>query len=187
MAIQANLVYWYSMEIDTIGIWNKFNSEIYFFILKKTKDTDITSEILQNSFLKIHQNLENVKNPEKIKAWVFQIVRNEITNYYNFRLKTSHSQKLQIETSSEKYGDLCCFDRFISNLPEAYQEVIQWVYIKGKTQVEVAEIMDISLANVKARVRRAKLILIQNFNKCCRFSINDEGKLVGESNCSRCH
>ena len=175
------------MEIDTIDIWNKFNSEIYFFILKKTKDVDVTNEILQNSFLKIHQNLDNVEYPEKIKAWVFQIVRNEIANYYKFRLKTSHSKELHFETSSENYGDLCCFDRFISNLPEAYKEVIQWVYIKGKTQVEVAEIMDISLANVKARVRRAKLILIQNFNECCRFSINDERKLVGESNCSRCH
>lgn len=175
------------MEIDTIDIWNKFNSEIYFFILKKTKDTDVTNEILQNSFLKIHQNLDNLENPEKIKAWVFQIVRNEIANYYNFILKTSHSRDIRIETSSENYQDLCCFDRFISNLPEAYKEVIQWVYIKGKTQVEVAEIMGISLANIKARVRRAKLILIQNFSECCRFTINDKGKLVGESNCSRCH
>jgi RNA polymerase sigma-70 factor (ECF subfamily) len=174
------------MAIETIDIWNKFNSEIYFFILKKTKDTDVTNEILQNSFLKIHQNLENVKNPEKIKSWVFQIVRNEIANYYNSNLKTSHTPGLQFETSSENYLDLCCFDRFMSNLPEGYKEVIQWVYIDGKTQLEVAEIMGLSLANVKARVRRAKMILIQNFNECCKFSINDEGKLVGESNCSRC-
>ena len=175
------------MEMKTTEIWNKYNSEVYFFILKKVKDTDITNEILQNSFLKIHQNLGTLKNPQKVRAWMFQIVRNEIANYFQSKRKGVQPLDGQIPSIAEKnFQDFCCFDRFINDLPSSYNEVIELVYFKGKTQAQVAEITGLSLANIKARVRRAKGILIQNFNECCRFSINEEGKLVGESNCGHC-
>lgn len=174
------------MKMKTAGIWERFNSEIYFFTLKKVKDTDITNEVIQNSFLKIHQSIGTIKDPEKLKAWVFQIVRNEIANYYNQRSKATLPPKVELFTSTNNYGDLCCLDRFINSLPEQYKVVIELVYLKGHSQIEAAEIIGISLSNVKARLRRAKLILINNFNICCKFKLNAEGKLVGDSNCSRC-
>ena len=174
------------MKMETTAIWESFNSEIYFFTLKKVKDTDITNEVIQNSFLKIHQSIGTLKDPNKIKAWVFQIVRNEIANHFNERSKSDLSPKVEIFTSSNGYTDLCCLDRFINSLPEQYKEVVDLVYLKGKTQIEAAELIGIGLANVKARIRRAKLILINNFNTCCKFQLNAEGKLVGDSNCSSC-
>lgn len=172
--------------METITIWNTFNSEIYFFILKKVKNKDVANEILQNSFLKIHQNINQLKDSEKVKAWSFQIVRNEITNYFNDQSKTFHNVNFEIFKNPESYMDFCCFDRFISNLPEEYKEVIELVYIKGMKQIEVAELIGISLANVKARIRRAKSLLKINFNECCKFELNEEGKLIGESNCAHC-
>ncbi|WP_317045719.1 MULTISPECIES: sigma-70 family RNA polymerase sigma factor [Arenibacter] len=174
------------MKMETAAIWESFNSEIYFFTLKKVKDTDITNEVIQNSFLKIHQSIGTLKEPEKLKAWVFQIVRNEITNHFNQRSKTTFTPKVELFTTSNSYSDLCCLDRFINNLPGQYKEVVELVYLKGKSQVETAALIGISLSNVKARIRRAKLILINNFNTCCKFRLNAEGKLVGDSNCSRC-
>lgn len=172
--------------METITIWNTFNSEIYFFILKKVKNKDAANEILQNSFLKIHQNIGQLKDSIKVRAWSFQIVRNEIANYFNNESKTFHNVDFGILKNPETHIDLCCFDRFIDNLPKEYKQVIELVYIKGKKQVEVAELMGISLANVKARIRRAKSMLKINFNECCKFELNEEGKLVGEPDCAHC-
>ncbi|MGM1057096.1 MAG: sigma-70 family RNA polymerase sigma factor [Bacteroidota bacterium] len=172
--------------METITIWKTFNSEIYFFILKKVKNKDVANEILQNSFLKIHQNINQLKDSEKVRAWSFQIVRNEIANHFNNESKTYHSMNFNLLKNPDSYKEFCCFDRFISNLPKEYKEVIELVYIKGKKQNEVAELVGISLANVKARIRRAKAILKINFNECCKFELNEEGKLTGESNCAFC-
>lgn len=174
------------MKIETITIWNNFNSEIYFFILKKVKNSDAANEILQNSFLKIHQNINQLKAPNRARAWSFQIVRNEIANYFNRQSKTFQTVNFEILKNPDNYKEFCCFDRFISNLPEEYREVIELVYIKGKKQEVVAELMTISLANVKARIRRAKSMLKINFIECCKFELNEEGKLIGESNCAYC-
>ena len=174
------------MKMETITIWNDFNSEIYFFILKKVKNKDAANEIFQNSFLKIHQNINQLKDSNKVKAWSFQIVRNEIANYFNNQSRTFHNVNSDTLKNADNFKEFCCFDRFISNLPKDYKEVIELVYIKGKKQVEVAELIGISLANVKARIRRAKSILKINFNECCKFELNEDGKLIGEPNCAHC-
>lgn len=173
--------------METQKIWKQFNEELYFFILKKVKNETATNDIFQNTFLKIHKSLYQLKEEEKIKAWVFQIARNEIANYLKQESVYVGTTKENKEIDSENYQNICCFDRFINDLPTIYKEPIELVYLKGKKQIEVSAILDISLANVKARIRRAKNILKKNFNECCKFEFDKNGSLMGESNCSKCN
>ncbi|MFB9057626.1 sigma-70 family RNA polymerase sigma factor [Mariniflexile ostreae] len=172
--------------METQKIWDNFNDELYFFILRKVKDKDVTNDVFQNTFLKIHNNLSNLKKEEKARAWVFQIARNEIFNYFN--KESAYVEKLDTnkEISSEKYEHICCFDKFINDLPEIYKQVIELIYIKGQKQKDVAKELEISLENVKVRIIRAKSILKKKFNECCKYELDKNGKLIGESNCSIC-
>lgn len=180
-------MYLKDMKIETADIWRKHHSEIYFFVLKKVKDEEATREIIQNVFLKIHQNIASLKDRTKVRAWVFTIVRNEIANHYNLAAKTIPIPSYEISSHQDSNQDFCCFDRFVTNLPKQYKEVVQLVYLKGQTQNQAAQVLNISLANVKARIRRAKSLLVHNFNACCKFELNSEGKLIGDSNCSICN
>jgi RNA polymerase sigma-70 factor (ECF subfamily) len=172
--------------METQNIWKQFNEELYFFILKKVKNEAATNDIFQNTFLKIHKNLHQLNDEEKLKAWVFQIARNEITNYFKQESVYVAVTKETKEIESENYENICCFDKFINDLPLIYKEPIELVYLKGKKQYEVSEILNISLANVKARIRRAKDILKKNFNECCKYQFDKNGSLIGEPNCSKC-
>ena len=62
---------------------------------------------------------------------------------------------------------ILCFVKFYVYLPEIYRDVITLTYLHGKKQEEVAEELKISIANVKARVRRSKAILKEQFQDCC--------------------
>lgn len=172
--------------METIKIWNKFNDQLYFFILKKVKSKDAANDIFQNTFLKIHKNLSQLEKEEKAKAWVFQIARNEMNNY--FKDKSMYVEKLHStkDIPLQKYQHICCFDKFINDLPIIYKQAIELIYIKGLKQKDVAKDLGISLENVKARVKRAKDILKKNFKECCKYEFNKNGKLIGESNCSIC-
>ncbi|WP_418603019.1 sigma-70 family RNA polymerase sigma factor [Hwangdonia sp.] len=172
--------------METQNIWNNFSDELYFFILKKVKNKEVTNDVFQNAFLKIHTNLPKLKKEEKVKAWVFQIARNEINNHFN--KESSDATKLGAvkDIDLQQYEHICCFDKFINDLPEIYKQVIELIYIRGKKQKDVAQALDISLENVKARVKRAKGILKNKFNQCCKFELDKNGKLIGESNCAIC-
>ncbi|MDQ7918385.1 sigma-70 family RNA polymerase sigma factor [Mesonia sp. MT50] len=172
--------------METQKIWNNFNEELYFFILKKLKNKNAAQDIFQNTFLKIHKNIPQLKDEEKARAWVFQIARNEVNNY--FREESVYVEKFHItkEAAPQQQKHFCCFDKFINELPQIYGEVIELVYIEGKKQKEVATHLSISLENVKARIRRAKSILKKRFNECCKYEIDKNGDLTGESNCAIC-
>ena len=169
-------------------IYQKYGQEMYFFILKNVKNKNITNDIFQSSFLKIHKNIHQLKDEQKSRAWVFQICRNEVANYFNKELTHSNSNTttLPLHDIHEVYGDICCLDRFIDDLPQTHKEVIVLTYIEGKKQVEVAEILKISIANVKARIRRSKAMLKKRFLECCKYEINKKGKLIGAPDCRTC-
>lgn len=170
------------MKLSTAQIWEEFYTDLYFFTLKRVRNRDIASEILQNSFLKIHKNLTTLKKESKVKPWVFQITRNEIANFYN----EDAGKELAIPVDAADTTSLCCFDRFIDELPQSYQDVVIPVYFQGKKQVDVAHSLGITLPNVKARLRRAKALLKERFRSCCNYQIDSSGLLIGEPECTRC-
>ncbi|MFN2262209.1 MAG: sigma-70 family RNA polymerase sigma factor, partial [Psychroflexus sp.] len=136
--------------------------------------------------LKIHKNLSKLEKEEKVKAWIFQIARNEIVNHFN--RESMYVEKLETdkEIPLQNYQHICCFDKFINNLPKIYRQVIELIYIKGLKQKDVAKELEISLENVKARIKRAKDILKNKLNECCKYEFDKNGKLIGESNCAIC-
>ncbi|MGD1892586.1 MAG: sigma-70 family RNA polymerase sigma factor [Cyclobacteriaceae bacterium] len=172
--------------METQDIWNSFNDELYFFILKRVRDKDVSNDIFQTTFLKIHNNLSKLKQDEKVKAWIFQIARNEIANYYSAEAIYADNSDPNQDIPVPEYQFICCFDKLINDLPDIYREVIEMVYVKGHKQKEVAQELGISLENTKARVRRAKDILKKRFRECCKYELDKQGKLTGESNCSIC-
>ncbi|MEN7546440.1 sigma-70 family RNA polymerase sigma factor [Rapidithrix thailandica] len=171
--------------METKALWEQYHLPVYYFILKKVQEEDIAQEVLQNVFLKIHEYLHQLKDEAKTEAWIFQIVRNEINNYY--RKQSFQTRKISLwRKEEEAYTNICCFDRFINRLPEIYKTPIRLVYIEGYSQIQTAQKIGISLANTKARIRRAKAILKENFSKCCKFEVNKDGKLIGEPDCVFC-
>ncbi len=177
------------MEINTQNIWRSQGDELFFFILKRIRNEEAAREILQNSFLKIHKNLPQLRDENRLRAWVFQIVRNEIVNFY--KQKPVLAGEEHILRSEDSENDLipdsfCCFEKFIADLPEKLHLVVEEVYLKGKSQQQTAEKLGLSLANTKARIRRAKNILKQNFQECCKYQLDEQGQLTGEPDCGSC-
>ncbi|MEO1012813.1 MAG: sigma-70 family RNA polymerase sigma factor [Bacteroidota bacterium] len=172
--------------METHKIVSDFSDELYFFILKRVKNKDVANDIFQNTFLKIHQNVSKLEKEEKVKAWIFQISRNEIANYFKRESDDAKKRNMAKEIPSSEYQHICCFDKFVDELPETYRQVIELMYISGCKQKDVADKLGISLENVKTRIHRAKDILKKKFNECCKYEFDKNGKLVGESNCSSC-
>ena len=172
-------------------IYKAYHKEIYFFLLKKMNDRNEAKNILQNTFLKAFENYSQVRDEKKTKSWLFQIARNEMIDYYkresNYTSQYEKKENLIDFEQTNVSEQFCCFNSFIDGLPDIYKKPIQLIYKKGKNQSETAEILKLKLTTVKARVRRAKSILIKNFNECCHYDIDIKGKLIGEQNCTKCN
>ncbi|MDR2231135.1 MAG: sigma-70 family RNA polymerase sigma factor [Flavobacteriaceae bacterium] len=171
------------MEINTI--LRKYGDEMYFFTLKKVRNEDYAQDILQNVYVKIYQHLYQLENESKIRAWIFQILRNEIVDFLKKEFLYTEQQE-NININNDSFVDICCFNKFIDELPLTYRKAVQLVYLEGKKQAEAADILNITLPNIKIRIKRAKEILKEKLINCCKYQVDKKGNLVGDSDCSIC-
>lgn len=178
------------MHHNTQDIWDSLKESLFFFILKRVKDQDTSKDILQEVFIKIHLNLHKLNDSSKVKAWAYQITRNQVAEHFNKTKNTVALNEFSEDQLTEDFDheeiDFCCFENLIDELPEKYGEVLTLINVEGKRQKEAASQLHLSISNVKSRVHRAKEMLKQKFIGCCKFSLNEKGLLVGEQNCQRC-
>ena len=71
-----------------------------------------------------------------------------------------------------------CVREFIDRLPPNYQRVLLLSEVKGMTNQEMADILGISLENVKIRLHRARRKLKESLDEGCDFYHNEENVLV---------
>lgn len=178
------------MKQDTEQIWDSLRESLFYFILKRVNDEETSRDILQEVFIKIHLNLHQLNDESKLKAWAFQITRNQVAQHFKSAKKESVLTELKENQLSEfsisDEIDFCCFENLIDELPDKYSKVLSLINVEGKKQKEAASLLHLSLPNIKSRVHRAKEMLKQKFIDCCQFSLNEKGLLIGEQDCQRC-
>ena len=70
-----------------------------------------------------------------------------------------------------------CLNEFIDNLPPDYKAVIVLRELKGLANMEIAEILGISINNVKTRLHRARAELKKALNEGCDFYHDEQNSL----------
>ncbi len=176
----------------TAEVWDKFHDNVYHFLLKRVKNETDAQDILQEVFIKIHLKKDSIQDESKLQAWIFQVARNAMNDFFRASSKSGLKEDLPDLEDEEVgfYGKqemFCCLHPFVEELPDKYKEAIKLADLEGKKQQEVAEILNISLSGAKSRVQRAREILKTKFVSCCNFSLNEDGQLVGEQDCERCN
>jgi len=166
--------------MQTQEIWKNFRSELLGFINSKVHDIQLSEDILQDVFIKIHLNLHQLKSDEKLTSWLYQITRNSITDYFRKAKSTIEVPDLPEEQNTET--DIRNFEkcvlRFVNELPEKYREAIVTTELGNLSQKEFAEKIGISYSGAKSRVQRAKEELRELFVSCCAKEIpGSDGKL----------
>ena len=168
-------------------IWLKFSHPVKDFIRNQTHNADVTDDILQEVFIKIHQNLHLLREEERVAGWVFQIARNTVLNYFRTQKKHLENQAFyQYETDAEspfKEHNLnemvgIWLEEFKKDLAPKYQEALQLVDIEGITQVELAHRLGISISGAKSRVQRGRQQLKQKLTDCCPVKTDQYGNIL---------
>lgn len=144
------------------------------------RDVAMAEDAVQSAFANIHKGLDGFENRAAIKTWMHRIVVNEALMVLR---KTSRLKEQSLDGLSPEFDAKGCrivaeaitwetpeteltsqqtlaiVRNEISSLPEAYSLVLILRDIKGMPTAEVAEILDLSEANVRVRLHRARAAL----------------------------
>ena len=176
----------------TTEIWDEFSGQLLSFIKRRVSNQEDALDILQDVFIKIHTQVNRLEDEQKTKAWVYQISRNTIQDYYRASYRTSEQFNHSLDAlvgepevnKAYRQVAFCCWSPFIDELPEKYQVVIN-LSMQGHKQAVIAQQLNTSVSNVKMRTQRAKEMLKEAFMNCCGYHKNTKGKLIGDQDCKR--
>ena len=103
-------------------------------------------------------------------------------DYYRNKTSTTSLPELKDEEEAESaHTAENCLMPLINELPEKYQQALLLSEIYNMKQKSVAEILGISISGAKSRIQRGRKLLQEGYINCCSYSLNEQGKLVGEA------
>jgi RNA polymerase sigma-70 factor, ECF subfamily len=168
------------MELDEV--WNNFHGQLQTFIRRRTRRPQDADDILQNVYVKILTQLQTLRDEQKLHAWIFQITRNTLIDYYR---KEKHLEELPEEIPVLRESEtnlnqelLKCLKSFIERLPEKYRQAIQLTEYEGYTQKQLSELLDISFSGAKSRVQRGRQKLKELIFACCQLELDRFGNIL---------
>jgi RNA polymerase sigma-70 factor (ECF subfamily) len=168
------------METLIQNDWKVLQRELRGFILKRVKDKDVANDLTQDVFLKVHASMEQLKDSEKLKSWIYQITRNTINDYFRKKSRTIEARELDWESDSNELNECVasCLKDLVHTLPDKYREALQLAELEELSQLQLAERLGISYSGAKSRVQRARQLLKQKMDEQLVVETDSYGNVI---------
>ena len=159
-------------------LYDQFSNEMFKVCLMYSSDYDDASDLLQEGFLKVFQNIHKYKSGGSFKGWVRRVFVNTCIDIYRkdkwskLRVEIDNVET-EIESEEPDFTDSLYerddFLRIIKSLPLGYSMILNLYFLEDMTHKEIAEHLEITIGTSKSQLFKAKKylkkILLKNLTK----------------------
>jgi len=145
-------------------------------------------EVSQDTLLRVFENFSQLREPERVRSWVFRIAKNfclmkrrksqfaparelSLDEFVPALERDGGEMKLQIADWSKLPDDQLLqaelrhvLDQAIARLPETYRSVVLLRDVEELSTEETAEVLDLSTDVIKTRLHRGRLAIRQELD-----------------------
>lgn len=172
-------------DADFETLWNDLHVRLCRFICSRIPDGDDAEDILQDVFIRMHANLDRVREMDRLEAWVYQIARNSIIDYYRRRKQVVDLDEYPVEDEhlEEDAGESLApyLREVVQGLPEPYREALMLTEYQGLSQKDLAEKLGMSFSGAKSRVQRAREKVRDTLMNCFHVEFDVRGTVIDVS------
>jgi len=160
-----------------------YGDRVYRLAIRITGNASDAEEVVQDAFWSVLRNIGTFRGDASLGSWIYRIVANAA--YQNVRRRRHRRDEICLEDvlpsfqedgrHAEHISDWsariddpdpavqtelrAALNAAIDDLPPAYRVAIVLRDVEGSSMREVADALDISMANAKSRVHRGRLFL----------------------------
>ena len=151
-------------------IFEANSKKIYRLCFGYTGDDAAANDLLQETFLKVWQNLDKFRNQAMISTWIYRIAVNTCLTYlkkekrFNKEELTPNIIESEEDVVSEKQNQIQTLYECIALLEE-HERIIITMVMDELPYPEIAEISGISEGNLRVKIHRIKHKLTELYNK----------------------
>jgi RNA polymerase sigma-70 factor (ECF subfamily) len=170
-----------------------YRSKLFNYSFMVCGHREDAEEVAQETLLRVFANFEQLREPERVKSWVFRIAKNfclmkrrksAFAPEVELSLDELRPAKIDGEFAAIEIADWsslpedaawdaelrAVLDAAIRELPEIYRSVFLLRDVEELTTEETAQVLEVSIDVVKTRLHRARLALRQKLDQHLRTS-----------------
>lgn len=156
---------------------------LFNFVKKRVKNAADAEDLTQEVFYKLSKS--NNKDVSSIKAWVYTIAKNTITDFYRKKKLLSlpgDVEKIPLLPEEEESGVVLelsnCIVDFIFQLPEDYRSIMVLSELEQVPQKEIAEQLNMNYVTVRSKVQRGRRKVKSLLSECCSVKQGGKGSIL---------
>ena len=186
-----------SSDCEFKKIYDEYYPRIFQYLSRIAGPTD-AEDMAQDVFGKINSGLQGFQGKSKLSTWIYRIATNTAIDRSRSAAYKHATEHIAVEEGAD-HNPQCapevhkppstdqvvirkemreCINEYIDKLPSDYRTVIVLSEMEGLANKEIAEILDITIDNVKIRLHRARAKLKAALNKACDFYYTDQNTLA---------
>ena len=158
-------------ESAFVQMYEIYSGRLFGVCLRYSKNRADAEDLLQESFVKIYENLENFQGSGSLEGWLRRITVNICINHYrksknekviasdNFIVDDVVNETVFSKIETERILEL------IQELPEGYRLVFNLHVIEGYKHNEIAELLGTSENTSKTQLLKARKQLMEKVIK----------------------
>ncbi len=167
---------------DFHTLYDLFSKPIYNFIWRLIGSTQDAEDLTQETFLKVHREIKNVRQPGQFKFWLYRVARNEV--YQKLRHSKKASEVLVDNTTIDSFDFLPhhspdsnpekralhqelnkIISRTLQAMAPKYRDVFVLAVFHKMSYEDITQIVDRSLLSVKTDIYRARVTVKEALNE----------------------
>ncbi len=144
------------------NLLNNYQERLYFHVRRYVHHHEDANDVLQNTFIKTWNAIDNFRGESGLYTWLYRIASNEAITYIN---KNKKRKEVDIEQSTAQHRSaednveadvmIAKLQRAIDTLPDKQKQVFIMRYYDEMPYEEISKIVDTSVGALKASYHHA--------------------------------
>jgi len=156
-------------------LYQRYQSPLWAYFFRNTRDLQLSEDLVQETFLKLHAKFWDYLPSGRFKGWLFRIAHNHLID--DVRRKSHdallHATKRQAhedddhiqriagdllppDASLEKQEVANLIEQLLDEIPSDQRETFTMHHFQDLSLPDIADAMDVPLATCKSRLRLAR-------------------------------
>ena len=147
---------------DLVARWHP---SIWRYVRHIAGADDVADDLAQDVWLRVLRGLPRLKEPARIRAWIFGIARRVLMDRLRAKYVAPAEADVNLDTLQHGGDDDELRQRIddvevaLASLPTLEREVLTLFYLDDLSLVDIASIADVPVGTVKSRLFRARRLL----------------------------
>jgi RNA polymerase sigma-70 factor, ECF subfamily len=167
------------------AVWANLHAGLRRGLRARGARPDVIDDVLQDTFLKLHDRIDDLEHVQRVDRWLFRIAANALIDRGR-RDQTRAASSLDEQTVAPAVLAGVNFNpeveqwlrEFIEELPETFREAVRLHEVEGLEQREVGARLGLSISGAKSRIQRGRAELKRLLLECCHLEFDRRGNVV---------